>query len=280
MNYAVSNIAWAPEERKDAYAILQKFGIAGLEIAPGLFFYDASDPFNPSEVEADAVLSEIRDAGLSLVSMQSLLFGVEAAKLFGSDQERSRFSDGMSRAITLAGRFGIPNLVFGSPTQRVIPDGMLIEDARAVAIDTFCHLGDLAAKAQTSISIEANPAAYGTNFLTEVGAAAEFVAAVDHPAIRLILDVGAMHLNDQFDTVARMVADNIDRLNHVHISEPFLEPAPKSTEAAATVLEALRAAEYDGWVSIEMKRHQDGLSAVEQSVARLIDAAELKETPA
>ncbi|MBQ4824475.1 sugar phosphate isomerase/epimerase [Leisingera sp. HS039] len=274
MTYAVSNIAWTPEERKDAYTILQKFGVAGLEIAPGLFFYNASDPFNPSEAEADAVLSEIRDAGLTLVSMQSLLFGAEGVKLFGSDQERSRFFDGMSRAITLAGRFAIPNLVFGSPKQRIIPDDMAIEDAQAMAIDTFRRLGDLSAKARTCISIEANPAAYGTNFLTEAGAAAEFVAAVDHPAIRLILDVGAMHLNDQFDTVARMIGENIDCLNHVHISEPFLEPAPKSTAAAATVLEALRNAEYDGWVSIEMKRHQDGLSAVEQSVARLMDAAE------
>ncbi len=280
MTYAVSNIAWSPEERKDAYALLQKFGISGLEIAPGLFFHNAVDAFNPSDAEAAEALVEIREAGLELVSMQALLFGVKGAQLFGSDAERSRFFTGMSRAITLADRFSIPNLVFGSPKQRVVPDDMSAETAQAVAIDTFRRLGDLAAKARTCLAIEANPVAYGANFLTEVGTAADFVIAVDHPAVRLILDVGAMHLNDQFDAIPDVIARHGARLSHVHISEPFLEPAPGSVAAAATVLNALRDAAYNGCVSIEMKRHDSGLSAVEHSVVRLMEAATLREASA
>ena len=36
MKLSVSNIAWTHGERLEAYALLQRFGISGLEIAPGV----------------------------------------------------------------------------------------------------------------------------------------------------------------------------------------------------------------------------------------------------
>ena len=124
MRLAVSNIAWLAEERLEAYAILAEAGVTGLEIAPGIFFHAAHDPFVPDNASAREALREAADAGLSVVSMQSLLFGVTGAGLFDGAEARAVFEAGMHRAIALAGRFGIPNLVFGSPAQRRVPDGM------------------------------------------------------------------------------------------------------------------------------------------------------------
>ena len=56
-------------------------------------------------------LNEIRDADLELTSMQSLLFSVPEASLFGGDIARNQFREALERAIDLAGRFLIPNLV-------------------------------------------------------------------------------------------------------------------------------------------------------------------------
>ncbi|MDP4604737.1 MAG: sugar phosphate isomerase/epimerase [Erythrobacter sp.] len=268
----MSNIAWSAEERLDAYAILAEAGITGLEIAPGIFFHAAADPFVPDDASAREAVREMANAGLSLVSMQSLLFGVTGAELFGGAEARVAFEAGMQRAITLAGRFGIPNLVFGSPAQRRVPVGKTMADALDEAAEVFRRLGDAAAVAGTRITIEANPAAYGTNFLTTLEEAEAFVARVDHPAIAPILDLGAMHMNGSFASVPARLSDLAPHLNHVHVSEPDLAPAPADAAALVAVLRALQAAGYAKAVSIEMKRPPQGLTEVRRAVTRLADA--------
>ncbi len=277
MKLAMSNIAWAPEERLTAYAILAEAGLKGLEIAPGLFFHAADDPFVPDEASARTALAEAADAGLTLVSMQALLFGVSGAGLFGAAAARAAFERGMHRAITLAGRFGIPNLVFGSPVQRRVPEGLALADALEQAAAVFRTLGDAAAAAGTRITIEANPAAYGTNFLTTLEEAEAFVALVDHPAIALILDLGAMHMNGTFASVPARLPDLAPRLNHVHVSAPDLAPAPADVAALVPVLRGLRAAGYTKAVSLEMKRPAQGMAEVRRAVARLVEAKRAAE---
>jgi sugar phosphate isomerase/epimerase len=278
MKLAVSNIAWAPADRDAAYAILHGAGITGLEIAPGLFFDGAADVFVPTEADVEAALGAMRAAGLELVSMQSLLFGVEGAALFEGEAALERLRTGMDRAITLAGRVGIPNLVFGSPRQRNIPDGLDPLAAEALAVDAFRRFGDAAALAGTRISVEPNPAAYGTNFLNRVAQAEAFVRRVDHPAITLIVDVGALHMNGDFDTVEAVAGRAAPLVSHVHISEPNLDPAPARVDQAARVMTAMTDAGYRGWFSIEMKaRPEPGLDALEASVARLVAAAATAE---
>ena len=273
----MSNIAWLPDERLAAYAILAEAGITGLEIAPGLFFHAAADPFVPEAAVAEAALAEAAAAGLGLVSMQSLLFGVSGAGLFDGPEARAAFTAGMARAIRLAGRFGIPNLVFGSPAQRRVPAGMAMADALADAAEVFRALGDLAAAEGTRITVEANPAAYGTNFCTTLEEAEAFAALVDHPAIALILDLGAMHMNAAYASVPARLPALTPRLNHVHVSEPDLAPAPADAAALAPVLRGLAAAGYAKTVSIEMKRAPEGLAAVRAAVQRLVQAHQAAE---
>ncbi len=269
---SMSNIAWAPEERLEAYAILAESGFTGLEIAPGLFFHAAEDPFLPDTASARRARAEAADAGLAVVSMQSLLFGVAGAALFEGPEARAAFETGMRRAIALADRFGIPNLVFGSPLQRRVPDGLAMADALDQAAEVFRKLGDAAAAADTRIGIEANPAAYGTNFCTTLDEALGFVALVDHPAIVPHLDLGAMHMNDDFASVQERLPGLAPRLSHVHVSEPELAPAPADPAALVPVLAGLGAAGYARAVSIEMKRASDGLAAVRRAVRGLAEA--------
>ena len=278
MIFSVSNIAWKPEERLAAYGIMQTAGITGLEIAPGLFFNNARDPFEPDDVTAAAALAEIEAYGLSFVSMQSLLFGVSGASLFGDAAARAAFERGMSRAIELAARFGIPNLVFGSPVQRRIPGTMKYDEALTQAVEVFRCLGERAATAGTVISIEPNPAAYGTNFMTTLDEAVSFVAKVAHPAVTIILDLGAMHMNSEFQTVSRRINSLIPTLSHVHVSEPWLAPAPSDAALLAPVLAKLRSCNYARAVSIEMKRHDGGLETLRNSIAILNKASKLEET--
>jgi sugar phosphate isomerase/epimerase len=172
---AVSNIAWSPESRRQAYALLIENGIGGLEVAPGLLFREAVDPFDPTEAEARSVRDELDGSGLELVSMQSLLFGVQGAALFEGPGPLTRLRFGMDRAIAFAERFSIPNMVFGCPLQRAVPVGMDHSEALKFGAEQFRKMGDRAASAGTVIAVEFNPEAYGTNFLNTVEQAQAFV---------------------------------------------------------------------------------------------------------
>lgn len=273
MKLAMSNIAWMPDERGAAYDAMAEAGVTGLEIAPGLFFHGAEDPFLPSQNVANLALAEIVDRGLSLVSMQSLLFGVPGAGLFDGEQARTKLVRGMERAIALAGRFGIPNLVFGSPRQRRVPEGLPMSDALDQAAEVFNGLAVAAQVAGTKIAIEPNPAAYGTNFLNTLDEAIDFVARIDHPAVVAILDLGAMHMNGQFDATCAAIPKLLPRLNHVHVSEANLAPAPYDAAELAPILTALGSAAYSKSVSIEMKRPPEGLAGVCSALDRLVIAA-------
>lgn len=273
MKLAVSNIAWPATLRDEAYARLRDRGVRGLEIAPGLFFAGAADPFAPTPQELDGALGPMRAAGLELVSMQSLLFGVNGASLFGSSEERGRLDSACLRAIALAGMLGIPTLVFGSPRQRIIPEDMNRRRAEALAVETFRRLGDAAAAAATRIAIEPNAAAYGTNFLNRIEEAADFVRLVDHPGIALNFDMGAVHAGGDFDHIEAIARSSADCTAHVHFSETELAPAPADVQQAAKALRALRQTGYQGWYSIEMAAASDPLSAVAGAIDRLLAAA-------
>jgi sugar phosphate isomerase/epimerase len=270
MKFSASNIAWSFAERFDAYDLLRRAGFTGVEIAPGLFFEGEADVFLPSEHRISSALAEVAAAGLQITSMQALLFGVQGAALFGTEVERESFTDAMHRAIALAGRLGVPNLVFGSPRQRLIPPDMSRKDAMKIAIDTFRRLGSAAQAVGCRIAIEPNPAEYGTNFLNRQAEAEAFLDLVDHPAICGIIDSGALLMNAE---ALATLSVKLSRIGHVHCSAPQLAPAPISAEAAQGLLAKLLALGYDGVVSIEMKRAPKGVADLEQSVDTLASAA-------
>lgn len=274
MKLAVSNIAWPPQDRDTAYAILRDHGITGLEIAPGLLFDGADDAFIPSQAELDDAVAAIERAGLNLVSMQSLLFGVEGAGLFGDEDEQRRLLQGLVRAIDLAGRLRIPNLVFGSPKQRVIPPGMPYQQAERIAIDLFRRVGDIAIGAGTRLAIEPNPAAYGTNFLTRMADVVAFVGKVGHPGISMVFDLGALWMNGDYDDIERLAEAALPFISHVHFSEAHLAPAPATERDAARAFAALARAGYAGWHSIEMRASdQAPLATLAGAVGRFTRAA-------
>lgn len=273
---AMSNIAWAPAHRREVYQLMASYGFTGLEIAPGLLFPDAQNAFEPSHNVIDCVLGELDEFGLQLVSMQSLLFGCEGAELFGAAEEQMKFTAQMRRAIALAGRLGIGNIVFGSPKNRLVPQGMAYKDAIAHAKDVFNTLGDFAETRGVRIAIEPNPVEYGANFLTTIEEAAAFVRTANHPSVTLNFDIGAITIAHQIDHLESYFSQYKDIVSHIHLSEPQLVPAPSN---AAISKRAHRLAEdnnFEHWVSIEMRSPQapaDELAVIEQCL-KLFSTAE------
>jgi len=273
MKLAVSNLAWDPTNRLKAYRLMANNHITGLEIIPGLLFCGAQDPYNPDKITAMEAIKELKDVGLTLVSMQSLLFGAETAKLFGNKFEHKEFYAAMVRSIHLAERFEIPHLVFGSPKNRIIPFDMNHNEARKRAIETFHKLGIVAKKSGTKLGVEFNPPQY-TNFLNDHYDALSFVSEVDHSEVKLTLDTGALLLNGGFTNLANFIKLASKRISHVHLSAPHLMPIPIETGAIENLLLELEQNVYNNWISIEMKKTNSvSLNALESHIQSLIFAA-------
>ena len=140
-----------PDQRDFAYALLQEYGVTGLEMALGLFFSGTASRYHPSSSELAADLAALRHFGLELVSMQSLLFSTQDASLFAGDAARERLDEVLSQAINLAQMLAIPVLVFGLPRQRQIPPHTDPASAEIIAIDFFRRLGERLSAASTQI---------------------------------------------------------------------------------------------------------------------------------
>lgn len=269
MILSASNIAWAPTERHKAYEILVKNHFSGLEIAPSLFFWKSQDSFNPSNKEKMQALSELKSHGLKLVSMQSILFGLDDAKIFGDKTQFQKFLEGMKAAIFLAGELNISNVVFGCPKNRNVPANIEANKANDIAISLFNMLGNFAKEAGTLISIEPNPQIYGTNFLNTQNETEKFITLVNHPAIVPMLDTGALEESGELYDIPKSIRRLRHYLNHIHISELYLKPAALDKNKLIKIIETLKENQYSKAISVEMKRTVTPLEDLDLSLKML-----------
>jgi sugar phosphate isomerase/epimerase len=240
MKLSISNIAWS-ENDEAVYALLKASGFQGLEIAPTRLF--PNTPYESLD-SAAAFGMRLRDEyGLSIPSMQSIWYG-RSERIFENEHAQQQLSAYTQSAINFAAALQCKSLVFGNPKQRNRMPGDLNN-----AVYFFETIADAALKRDVVIALEANPAIYGTNFMNTTEAVIDFVRACNHPALKVNLDVGTMIVNDEH---VDLLANHIDLIQHVHISEPYLAPIEKRPLHAA-LIQLLCDGGYDGYFSIEMK---------------------------
>lgn len=146
-------------------------------------------------------------------------------------------------------------VVFGSGASRRVPDGFPRDDALAQFAEACAIAGDVAQNNGLTLAIE--PLNRSTdNLVNSVAAGAEMVRRVGHPAVRLLSDLYHVLVEGEpfGDT-----ADAGDLLAHVHVAAPDRRiPLPghgRGERELRDYFRMLRAAGYDGRVSIEAQWH-------------------------
>lgn len=254
MKLSISNIAWSADLDVPMYEYLKDQGFAGLEIAPTKIFPE--NPYEKSEF-AKAFAVRLREQyGLTIPSMQSIWFG-KSESIFGNDEERKILIDYTKRAIDFAQAIRCGNLVFGCPKNRNIKD----KSQYSIAVSFFKEIGGYAEKRGTVIAVEPNPPIYNTNFINTTEQAFELVKAVQCNGVKVNIDIGTIIENNESLDI---ISNNIELVNHIHISEPFLAQIEKR-ELHNKLKDILTAAKYDRFVSIEMK-NLDNLELVKKSI--------------
>ena len=241
MKVTISNIAWQPENDAEMYAFLKENKCTGIEIAPTRIF-----PENPySDLGKVASFSnELKvNYGLKVVSMQSICFGRNEA-IFSSEEERNSLLNYIKQSIDFASVLGCNNLVFGSPKNRNINPNQ-----EEIAIEYFSEIGKYAAKKNTVFAFEPNPVIYGTNFINTTIQALDFVKACNVEGLKVNFDLGTVIYNDESLAI---LENNLKWINHIHISEPYLEEIQQRS-LHNELASILRKEKYENYISIEMK---------------------------
>jgi sugar phosphate isomerase/epimerase len=242
MDLSISNIAWSNKYDDTMYEILKNKGFKGIEVAPTRLF-----PQSPYEnIERAGLLAvELKKLyALSISSMQSIWYG-RNENIFNSAEERAEMLEYTKKVIDFASAIGCKNIVFGCPKNRIMKNDNDME----IAVSFFKELGGYAVAKDTVLSIEPNPVIYNTNFINTTIQAFEFANSIKCKGFRVNVDFGAILY---YKEKLRMLDDNMDLINHIHISEPGLEPI-KRRNIHGELAALLREKKYDKFVSIEMK---------------------------
>jgi sugar phosphate isomerase/epimerase len=247
MKLSISNIAWDKHNDFEVYELMKKYGFTGLEIAPTRFF--AEKPYDHI-VEAANLANDLKSRyNLKVCSMQSILFE-RTERIFENAENRRIITDYLFKAIDFASAISCKNLVFGSPKNR----NLINQGDYEMALRFFEILGEYAAKNGTVMSIEANPVIYGTNFINYTSEAVKLVKEVNSKGLRINLDFGTIIENGE---KVEEVEGFLEYVNHIHISEPGLLPICRRDEHKRLAA-ILKQNSYEGYISIEMKKGEDG----------------------
>lgn len=262
MRIAISNIAWDVADDEAVASLLNKYKIDAIDVAPGKYF---PDPKNTSAADITHVRDWWHQRGISITGMQALLFGTTGLNLFGSSETQAAMLNHLNAVCRIGAGLGATKLVFGSPRNRdrSALSEHLVQDK---AIAFFRRLGDIANQQGVLVCLEPNPTCYGANFMTNSFETASIVSAVDHSAIRMQLDTGAITINgeDSRKTIKKYTA----LIGHVHASEPDLVTLGDGNTDHAVVAESLFIYLPEQIVTIEMLPAKSGsnLDAIERAI--------------
>lgn len=277
MKYAISNIAWSPEEDGKMYSYLSERRM-GLEIAPTRIFpWSQSEtlgrmtgPYDKCREAATWAKDMYNYYGLKTVSMQSVLNGIKA-NIFGPEKENRALVQYMKKAIDFAAAVKCPNVVFGCPLNRNIPDGFSLQKAAKISINFFCEITMYAAQRGVCIAIEANPSIYSTNFINYTSQAFDLVKCIGKEvgknastAIKVNFDLGTVLTNGE-SIYELLTEKNIPLISHVHYSETNLKMLRQRNEHKE-IIRLLEEGGYQNYISIEMRmpeRSKDVLTVIE-----------------
>lgn len=262
MRIAISNIAWNVSEDEQVAALLNKYGVDAIDIAPGKYF---PDPKNASSIDIAQVRDWWRNNGIEITGMQALLFGTTGLNLFGSNDTQATMLEHLDAVCRIGAGLGATKLVFGSPKNRdcsALPRPV----ARDIAIRFFRLLGDIASRHGVVICLEPNPPCYGANFMTNSAETADIVVAVAHSAIRMQLDTGSLAINGEDS--GQVIYEYADIIGHVHASEPNLVTLGDGGVDHATVAACLSKRLLEQVVTIEMlpAKNESNINAIERAL--------------
>jgi sugar phosphate isomerase/epimerase len=236
-------VNWPWEKVCDLAASL---GYRGIEVAP---FTLADRIESITARQRGALRKSAESRGLEIIGLHWLLMKPPGLHITHPDAAiRGETARYFTELVGLCADLGGRVMVIGSPKQRSLLPGVDRDRAMGHAAEVFTSCLDLAANRGVTLAIEPL-SKRETDFLNRAADAVELIERIGHPSFRLQLDVKAM--SDEEKPIPQIIRESAKHLAHFHVNDPNLLGPGMGEVSYGPVIAALRAAGYDGWLSVE-----------------------------
>lgn len=247
MKFALCNEMFGGSPTAKVCSVVRKLGYSGLEVAPFTLSQSAIDITAGRRRE---VRQTIEGEGLETVGLHWLLAGPSGLHITTPDDAVwVRTRDYFSILLDLCSDLGGKVLVLGSPKQRSIPQGQTKEGAWSRAVEL---LGSVAGKAgELNLTVCLEPLSpVETNFINSVSEGMKMVREINHPNLKIHLDVKAMCSEGRaVPDIIRSV--RVEDIGHFHVNDPNLYGPGMGEVDYGPIAEAIKDIGWDKWLSVE-----------------------------
>jgi sugar phosphate isomerase/epimerase len=274
MKFAICNETFVDWPFDKAFACARETGYTGIEIAP---FTIETDVRNISAQRRQEVRQQAVAADLEMIGLHWLLAKTEGFYLTSPDAAvRKRTADYVGELARLCRDLEGSLLVFGSPFQRNLPEGMSHEEGMKYAADVLRAAMPVCEDLDVTIAVEPLGPQEG-NFLRTAELGIELMKMVDSPHCRLHLDCKAMSTESK--PIPDIIRASRKELIHFHANDPNKLGPGMGELDFVPIFAALKEVGYDGWVSVEVFDYTPGAEFIARtSMENMLAAIEKVES--
>ncbi|MDG2388142.1 MAG: sugar phosphate isomerase/epimerase [Planctomycetaceae bacterium] len=246
---------WAWERQCQFSAEL---GYTGLELAPFTLAEKISDV---SAAERQQLRKVAEDHGLQIIGLHWLLAKTEGLHLTTAHQSvRDATADYLIELGEACADFGGDLMVFGSPFQRNLEEGLREDQAYENAAEVFRKVMPIIAERNVRICMEPLTPKE-TDFVNTCANGVRLIEMVDHPLFVLHQDVKAM-LGAETDTLPDLIHRHAEITGHFHVNDTNLLGPGMGETKYEPIMKALVESGYSGWVSVEVFDYSPGCEKI------------------
>jgi len=257
MKFAICNELYQDWLHERAFAHAAQLGYQGIEIAP---FTLAESVYDISGSQRQT-LRELADSlEMEIIGLHWLLAKTSGLHLTTSDRQvRKKTADYLCELARLCDDLGGQVMVFGSPPQRNLLEGVTPEQGFDYAVEVLTEIAPVLEDCGVTLALEPLGPEEG-DFMLTAESAIDIAKAVDSSNVKLHLDVKAMSTEEK--TIPSIIEDSQDWLVHFHANDPNRRGPGMGEVDFEPIFAALEKAKYDGWISVEVFDYEPGIDAL------------------
>lgn len=248
MKLCISNIAWSKNQNAKVINLLKKEKIKYLEYAPDLLLNKIRSKKNITDTKKFWKKNKI-----NLYSMQSILFNVKNAFVFGNLSQQNKFYEEIKKKIYLAKKLGSKVIVFGSPKSKKT-FGKTKKELDVIFEKNIRKIIKICQNQKIIFCLEANPKIYNSKYLTHTFHALSCVKKIKNKFLKLNLDLGTIISNKE--SYMNLIRYNQKLIGHVQVSCPKLQNPILYKKSVKKFISVLNKYNYNKVVSIEFLKRK------------------------
>lgn len=246
---------WNDIERTIEY--VKSIGYDGLEIAPFTLSQYVTDIDNETRRK---IVKKAAEVDLEILGIHWVLVGPDGLHINHPDKDiRDRTAQYLVDLVQFCGDVGGKVIIFGSPKQRNILDGVSYQQAFDWTAEAFLKAMPACDDRGVTICME-QLTPHETNFCQTVEETVKFIDAVNHPRFRLLLDTKAM--TPEVEDRGTLIRKYASYLAHYHANDSNLNGPGWGDVDFAPIFEALKDINYQDYVSVEVFKFEPGPEAI------------------